>query len=135
MIEKSDYLFVYGTLLDEQNEFAIYLKKNCCYYSKGRFQGRLYDFGEYPGAIAEENCTNYVYGSIIRLKNISKDLKYLDDYEGFGEEQEQPNLFVRTTVEVETESGKINCWVYLYNLRVDGFKVIESGDYITYKSL
>jgi len=46
MKENNNYLFVYGTLLDESNEFAIYLKQNCSYYSKGKFRGRLYDLGE-----------------------------------------------------------------------------------------
>ena len=135
MKETGNYLFVYGTLLDESNEFAIYLKGNCSFYNKGRFQGKLYDLGEYPGAIADRNNRCYVYGSIIELKNTAEALKYLDDYEGFGEEQEQPNLFIRTIISVETESGKIDCWAYLYNLSVDGFEVIESGDYTGYKNL
>ena len=133
MKKNSNYLFVYGTLLDEQNEFAIYLKQNCSYYSKGRFRSRLYDLGEYPGAIADENYPGYIYGSIFELKNTAETLKYLDDYESFGEDQEQPNLFIREMAEVETDSRRINCWVYLYNLPVEGVRVIESGNYAEYR--
>ena len=133
MKENSNYLFVYGTLLDESNEFAIYLKQNCSYYSKGRFRSRLYDLGEYPGAIADENYPGYIYGSIFELKNTAETLKHLDDYEGFGEDQEQPNLFIREMAEVETDSRRINCWVYLYNLPVEGFRVIKSGNYAEYR--
>jgi len=133
MKENSNYLFVYGTLLDESNEFAIYLKQNCSYYSKGRFRSRLYDLGEYPGAIADENYPGYIYGSIFELKNTAETLKYLDDYESFGEDQEQPNLFIREMAEVETDSRRINCWVYLYNLPVEGFRVIKSGNYAEYR--
>jgi len=133
MKENSNYLFVYGTLLDESNEFAIYLKQNCSYYSKGRFRSRLYDLGEYPGAIADENYPGYIYGSIFELKNTAETLKYLDDYESFGEDQEQPNLFIREMAEVETDSRRINCWVYLYNLPVEGVRVIESGNYAEYR--
>jgi gamma-glutamylcyclotransferase (GGCT)/AIG2-like uncharacterized protein YtfP len=133
MKENSNYLFVYGTLLDESNEFAIYLKQNCSYYSKGRFRGRLYDLGEYPGAIADENYPAFVYGSIFKLKNAIEALKYLDDYESFGEDQEQPNLFFREMAKVETDNGRINCWVYLYNLPIEGFRVIESGNYAEYR--
>ena len=129
MIEKSNYLFVYGTLLDESNEFAIYLKQNCSYYSKGKFRGRLYDLGEYPGAIFDENHPDYVYGSIFGLKNSAEALRYLDEYEGFGEDQEQPNLFIREMLEVETDGGRIDCWIYLYNLPVDDLAIIKSGDY------
>ena len=135
MEETGNYLFVYGTLLDESNEFAIYLKQNCNNYSKGRFRGRLYDLGEYPGAVADGNYLGYVYGNIFELKNTAEALKYLDDYEGFGEDQEQPNLFIREMAEIETNSRRIDCWVYLYNLSIEGFRVIESGDYIGYKNL
>jgi gamma-glutamylcyclotransferase (GGCT)/AIG2-like uncharacterized protein YtfP len=132
MEEESVYLFVYGTLQDEQNEFAIYLKQNCSFYGKGRFKGKLYDLGEYPGAILDEKGDNYVYGSILNVKNISEVLIRLDEYEGFGEE-DRPNLFIREIVSIETNNGKVDCLVYLYNLSVDGFKIIDSGDYAVYK--
>jgi gamma-glutamylcyclotransferase (GGCT)/AIG2-like uncharacterized protein YtfP len=136
MIEKSNYLFVYGTLLDESNEFAIYLKQNCNYFGKGKLKGRLYDLGEYPGAIPDENYPGYVYGNVFELKNTAQAfLKYIDDYEGFGEDQEQPNLFIREMRDVETDSRRMDCWVYLYNLSVEDFRVIESGDYTGYKNL
>jgi gamma-glutamylcyclotransferase (GGCT)/AIG2-like uncharacterized protein YtfP len=133
MEEESVYLFVYGTLQDEQNEFAIYLKQNCSFYGKGRFKGKLYDLGEYPGAILDEKGDNYVYGSILNVKNISEVLIRLDEYEGFGEEEDRPNLFIREIVSIETNNGKVVCLVYLYNLSVDGFKTIDSGDYAVYK--
>jgi gamma-glutamylcyclotransferase (GGCT)/AIG2-like uncharacterized protein YtfP len=124
----NNYLFVYGTLLDDDNEFGRYLEHNCSFYAKGRFKGRLYDIGEYPGAVADDS-NGYVYGSIYIMNNAIETLKFLDDYEGFGEDQEQPNLFVREVIEVETNKGLINCEAYLYNLSVDGLRVIESGDY------
>jgi gamma-glutamylcyclotransferase (GGCT)/AIG2-like uncharacterized protein YtfP len=133
MKETGNYLFVYGTLLDESNEFGIYLKENCGYYSKGKFRGRLYDLVEYPGAILDKNGSNYVRGSILELKNVTEVLIQLDDYEGFGEDQEQPNLFIREMVEVDTDDGFLSCWVYLYNLPVEGCTWIDSGDYKEYK--
>ena len=126
-MDTNNYLFVYGTLLDDDNEFALYLKNNCSYYAEGRFKGRLYDIGEYPGAVADDSG-GYVYGSIYVLDN-DEVLVRLDDYEGFGEEQEQPNLFVREIIAVETDKGLIDCEVYLYNLSVDGLRVIDGGDY------
>lgn len=129
MREKSNYLFVYGTLLNEQNEFAIYLKQNCKFYAHGKFKGKLYDLGEYPGAILDESGINYIYGSILELKNTMDVLKNIDNYEGFGEDEDQPNLFVREMIDIETDNGLINCWVYLYNLPVGGFRLIDSGRY------
>ena len=133
MTQKNNYLFVYGTLLDEQNEFAIYLKQNCNFYGKGRFKGKLYDLGEYPGAVLDEKGDNYVCGSILEVKNISEVLIRLDEYEGFVHNQKEPNLFVREIITIETVNERTDCWVYLYNLQVEGFRLIESGDYSAYK--
>lgn len=135
MTSENTYLFVYGTLLDASNEFAIYLNLHCSFYSTGKVKGKLYDLGEYPGAIADENCTDYIYGNIFILNNSNEALKYLDDYEGFGDEQEQPNLFIRKMITVETDTERLKCWIYLYNLPIKGFKIIESGDYAEYRNL
>jgi gamma-glutamylcyclotransferase (GGCT)/AIG2-like uncharacterized protein YtfP len=130
----NNYLFVYGTLLNADNEFAIHLKNNCSFYANGKFKGRLYDIGEYPGAIADNQYAGYVYGCIFMMDNVVSALKYLDDYEGFGPEQEQPNLFAREIMSVESEKGIISCWCYLYNLPVDGLRLIVSGDYMRYRN-
>jgi len=128
------YLFVYGTLLNAANEFAIYLKNNCSFYADGKFKGRLYDMAEYPGAIVDEQYSGYVYGSIFMMDDAISALKYLDDYEGFGPEQEQPNLFIRELVKIDSDKGIISCWCYLYNLPVYGLRLIESGDYGSYRN-
>jgi len=44
----SDLLFIYGTLLKDDNEHAVYLKNNSTFYSAGKLKGKLYDIGEYP---------------------------------------------------------------------------------------
>ena len=124
-------LFVYGSLLDAGNEFAAHLSRNSTPYSTGNIKGRLYDIGEYPGTVIDANGYP-IQGSILSLNNPDKNLKILDDYEGFGDEQEKPNLFIRQLLPVETESGNINCWVYLYNLPVEGLHEIKSGDYLAY---
>jgi len=134
MEQTCNYLFVYGTLLDADNEFARYLNNNCTFYGNGKFKGRLYDIGEYPGAIADQNYHYYVYGNIFALNNSSKVLKYFDDYEGYDDEQDQPDLFIRRMMDIETVNGIVNCWVYLYSLPVNRFKLIESGNYVSYKN-
>jgi len=135
MEQTCNYLFVYGTLLDEGNEFATYLRDNCRFYAKGWFKGRLYDAGEYPGAIADESHPGYVYGQVFIMTDVEEALKYLDDYEGFGDKQEQPNLFVRELIKVAIDADTLNCWVYLYNLPFEGLILIEGGDYWEYKGL
>jgi gamma-glutamylcyclotransferase (GGCT)/AIG2-like uncharacterized protein YtfP len=131
-MEINSYLFVYGTLLDENNEFGAYLKDNCNFYKKARLKGNLYDLGEYPGAILQPDAGHFVHGDILRMDVPQETLKKLDDYEGFGKGYPQPNEFIRELVEVETDDQHLNCWVYLYNKPVDGLWHIESGDYMEY---
>lgn len=124
------HLFVYGTLLNSANSYGAYLQQHCTLLQAGKFSGKLYDIGEYPGAIANENNDQYVHGSIYLMDKPEKILKVIDDYEGFGDDQEQPNLFIRILTSIETLHGPIECWIYLYNLPVNGLLWIESGKYI-----
>lgn len=126
----NDLLFVYGSLLNNDNEFAHYLRQNADVLEPAFFKGRLFDCGEYPGAIADDAGYD-IHGTIYRL-NVNTALAILDDYEGFGYDQEQPNLFVRQMAAVKNETKIVNCWVYLYNLPVNGLTEITSGDYISY---
>ncbi|HEY0246531.1 MAG TPA: gamma-glutamylcyclotransferase family protein [Mucilaginibacter sp.] len=127
----TNLLFIYGTLLNPDNEFAAYLQKNSDLHCKGTFKGKLYDIGEYPGAVEDRNGKSYVHGSILILNNL-KALKVIDHYEGFGASEPQPNLFIRKLINAETTIGIVKCWVYLYNLPVDGLHLISSGDYFNY---
>jgi gamma-glutamylcyclotransferase (GGCT)/AIG2-like uncharacterized protein YtfP len=127
----TDLLFVYGSLLDSDNEFGQYLMNNSSFVSHAVFKGRLFDCGEYPGAVADVEGYK-VKGSIYKLNNLTNDLTVLDDYEGFGIEQEQPNLFVRELRAVTVDNGLVKCWIYLYNLSVEGLTEITSGDYVSY---
>ena len=133
MSQLRTYLFVYGTLLDRQNQFGAYLNDNCTFYADGKMRGKLYDLGEYPGAVLTDEENKFIHGKIFHLNNIKRVLKILDDYEGFGPEHEQPNLFTRVLIDTDTFNKKMKCWVYLYNLPVKGFNEIESGIYILEK--
>lgn len=132
-MDKNDsYLFVYGSLLDDSNEFAVYLKQNCTFYNKGKFEGKLYDMGLYPGAIVSAGSGEYVFGSIFFVNDPRFAFKVLDDYEGFGPYQSYPNLFTRQLVSIKTADSNVDCWTYLYNLPVIGLPQIISGDYLAY---
>ncbi len=127
----NQYLFIYGTLLQSDNEFALYLQKNSTLHGKGKFKGRLYNVGEYPGAVLDK-AGSYIYGSIVRLNDPAV-LNTLDIYEGYGPEQPKPNLFIRKMIKSETNKGIVDCWVYLYNLPVGDLRQISSGNYLKYK--
>ena len=127
----NQYLFIYGTLLQSGNEFALYLQKNSTSHCKGKFKGRLYDIGEYPGAVLD-NSGSYVYGNIVRLNDPAV-LNNLDIYEGYGSKRPKLNLFIRKLISAETDNGPLKCWVYLYNLPLTGINQITSGDYLGYQ--
>ncbi len=135
MEETGAYLFVYGTLLDAKNEFGAYIRQHCTRHGNGKFKGELYDIGEYPGALLKPDNNQFVHGIIYILDNPDEILKILDDYEGFGADQPQPNEFIRTRISIEGGLGLTDCWVYLYNLPVNGLVQIANGDYLRYKGL
>jgi len=122
-------LFVYGTLLDAQNEYALYLKSHSNLFSRGKIKGKLYDIGQYPGAILSYQENEYIYGTILEINDGKNVLPVIDDYEGFGHDQPQPNEFIRVITEVETAVGLLNSWIYLYNLSVEELPQIKSGRY------
>ena len=134
MNDVSHYLFVYGTLLDGDNPYCAFLKENSGFYDVGKLRGKLYDIGNYPGAILSTAPEVFVHGSIFLICHPKATLKELDDYEGFGDDFSQPNEFVRELVEVATGETSLKCWVYLYNLPVSTFPEIKSGDYLKAKT-
>jgi gamma-glutamylcyclotransferase (GGCT)/AIG2-like uncharacterized protein YtfP len=123
-------LFVYGTLLDEDNKYGIYLRDNSTFFSSGKLRGILYDIGEYPGAVLSAGGNDFIYGIILEIDDPSAVLALIDMYEGFGEDQPQPNEFIRVLTEAETDRGPVDCWIYLYNLSIYGLTPIENGKYI-----
>ena len=126
----NNLLCIYGSLLNASNEFAAYLNKYAHVYTTGKFNGKLYDIGEYPGAIASTEDTNWVSGTVMLLNHPETTLSVIDDYEGYGPDQEQPNLFIRELATINTPKGRMVCWIYLYNLPVTGLRQITSGDYL-----
>ena len=134
METKSAYLFVYGTLLQPGNEYARYLTSHCTLIGPAKFKGTLYDIGQYPGAIANAFIDTYVHGSIFLMDDAASVLRVLDDYEGIGPNDPHPHEYNRQLFDVETDTGQLNCWVYLYNLPLDGYTQISSGDYNQYLS-
>ena len=128
----SQFLFVYGTLLQPGNEFAEYLNQHCKFISAGKIKGRLYDIGEYPGALTDSNEEIYIYGSVFMMDDPDAILKVIDDYEGIGGLYSHPQEYVRELVDILTDNCNVSCWMYIYNLAVDNYNQICAGDYIQY---
>ncbi|WP_372752468.1 gamma-glutamylcyclotransferase [Mariniflexile sp.] len=129
---KSDYLFVYGTLLkDFESYMSKFLERNSEFVGEGYFHGNLYKVSWYPGAVLSDNAEEKVYGHIFRILNPEKTFKVLDDYEGIGDTGEHANEYTRTLIEASLDNKEsVKTWVYLYNLPTTSLKHIVSGKYV-----
>ena len=123
-------LFVYGTL---RRGFAPHehLRSSARFLGKGTILGRLYDLGEFPGAIPSEQPSEEVEGELYELGNLGQQLKALDEYEEFDPENPAKSLFVRQRVNVRLETGeKLEAWTYFLPEKPSKARRIFSGDYL-----
>ncbi|MCA1850265.1 MAG: gamma-glutamylcyclotransferase [Acidobacteria bacterium] len=126
-----DYLFIYGTLMPEHapDEIADAVRR-LCYVGPACVRGRLYDLGQYPGAIIDASSHMKVYGQLFMLPDDLSTLRALDAYEGFEPEDTHNSLFVRERAAAMLEDGQvIQCWVYVYNRDPGSAPLIPGGDY------
>jgi len=133
MITINRYLFVYGTLLAQGNPYAAYLQQHCKLIGEGKFRGRLYDIGEYPGAINDTDSDLFVYGSIYLMDDAVKTLSVIDEYEGIASNEPEPHEYTRTLIDIDTENGIVISWTYLYSWPVEGKVQITNGNYTDYR--
>lgn len=133
-MELGSYLFVYGSLLkDQDNAMACFLQEHSTFINEGFFNGRLYQVSWFPGAVLSDQKSDRVYGHIFQLNDDRVVFPVLDDYEGIGESYEEPQLFKKVLVSVRLKNGQnLNCWTYLYNRSVDELQQITTGNYLEY---
>ena len=124
------FVFVYGTLMKGFQE-DWQTKAGARLVGRGRINGRLYDLGEYPGAIctAGDSGEN-VKGKLYQVKDAELATKILDRFEEFFPRRPRKSLFVRIIELVTLEDGaRENAWVYVYNQGVDETKLLPGDDY------
>lgn len=124
------YLFVYGTLMKEFDE-SWQQRFGARLIGTGKISARLYDLGEYPGAIAtnadDRDC---VIGELYYLRNLKGAIEKLDHYEEYFPSEPRKSLFIRKKTLVEMESGvRDTAWTYFYNRAVSEKQRIPAGDY------
>lgn len=101
------------------------LPAHAAFIGPGTFQGKLYNLGRYPGAVASTEASDRVVGEVYALRREKHSLESLDAYEG--------NLFRRERVSITLITGdRINAWIYLYVGPIEGQPVIPGGDYVTF---
>jgi gamma-glutamylcyclotransferase (GGCT)/AIG2-like uncharacterized protein YtfP len=131
MAAANNLLFVYGTLLIADNQFARYMNQHAKFYRSGKFKGKLYDLGSYPGAILHTDAQGFVHGSIYHINN-PEAWAILDEYEGISPTEPHPQQYTREQINIETDEGAIKSWIYLYNWPVEKHRLIASGNYLQY---
>ncbi len=126
-----EYLFLYGTLLPNKapTETAL-LVNRLRRVGPARVAGRLYDLGEYPGAILDPAAKTSIHGELFELPEDPAILRKFDRYEEFDRENRENSLFIRTRTRVKTEDGRMReSWVYVYNQNPGRAPRIVDGDY------
>jgi gamma-glutamylcyclotransferase (GGCT)/AIG2-like uncharacterized protein YtfP len=113
----SNYLFAYGTLQPEHSpdEIASAVAQ-LTPVGKGFVRGKLYDLGDYPGAVLSPSSKGKISGTVFRLPQDETVLRKIDEYEEFDPLAPAKSLFVRSLHPVTLTAGKtLQCWVYVYN--------------------
>jgi gamma-glutamylcyclotransferase (GGCT)/AIG2-like uncharacterized protein YtfP len=128
----SEYLFLYGTL--KPNEAAVDVAKvvkSLRRVGTATVPGRLYDFGDYPGAITDCNSAKKIHGDVFELPvEAHASLHALDQYEEFDVNNPEQSLFLRKKVSAKLFDGReLNCWMYVYNKEPGKARQITSGNY------
>jgi gamma-glutamylcyclotransferase (GGCT)/AIG2-like uncharacterized protein YtfP len=127
----AEYLFLYGTLKpNEAASDAAETVRTLHRVGSATVRGRLYDFGEYPGAVLDRTAKTSIKGELFELPNDDAPLKALDDYEEFDRTDRKNSLFVRARTVATLRGGRqLNAWVYVYNRDPGSAQQITSGDY------
>lgn len=127
---KKNRLFVYGTLRRGFALHRVLRGLGLRYLGKGSIRGSLYDLGEYPGAVTSSSLRRRIDGEVYDLSDPSRQLKKLDEVEGFHPGEPDNSLFVRRLGTVRLANGKrLRAWVYFLPQRPLGARPLENGDY------
>jgi len=88
--------------------------------ASARLPGRLYDLGEYRGAVFDPAAPCFVQGDLVETGPASPPLAWFDAYEG--------SEFRRERHEVETANGaRVACWAYALVQEPDASRLIPAG--------
>jgi gamma-glutamylcyclotransferase (GGCT)/AIG2-like uncharacterized protein YtfP len=130
MKQRTQKLFVYGTL---RRGFALHsrlARLDARYLGKGRIAGNLYNLGEYPGAVPSRSRGKAVEGEVYELQDPEKQLKTLDRAEEFNPAVPERSLFIRQKATVRLTGGRrVRAWVYFLPRRPSKARILSSGDF------
>jgi gamma-glutamylcyclotransferase (GGCT)/AIG2-like uncharacterized protein YtfP len=129
-------LFVYGTLRRDNGD-AIHslLQKRARLVGDGTVGGQLFDLGEYPGLVLSPSASEKVYGEVYELDPsvLEVTIRALDDYEGIGSADPQPQEYRREAVRVNMDDGStLEAWAYVLSSVPNGCTRIP-GNYLEWR--
>lgn len=125
------YLFLYGTLMQHESDEEVALVVNRLHrVGAASVRGRLYDFGDYPGAVVDPSSNTSVRGELVELPDDESFLHTLDRYEEFDPTDPQNSLFIRTKARIQLTDGRsVDAWMYIYNKHPGDAPIITGGTY------
>ena len=111
-----EYLFAYGTLRQGHAGGAVAEKVGSLKrIGKGRVSGRLYDLGDFPGAVLDAAAPSQIVGEVYEVTDRSI-WETLNSYEGFDPADPAGSLFVLQKCRPDLEDGRsLECWIYVFN--------------------
>jgi pyruvate carboxylase len=128
-----ELLFVYGTLREDvAHPMAAVLRRYASRIGTASFRGRLFDLGEYPGAVPSLDAADRVVGELYRIEPGREAALFseLDRYEDCDPDDPSAGEYVRVRARIEPEVGKpVEAWIYQYNRPTHRSSRIDSGDY------
>lgn len=128
----SQHLFLYGTLISSEapKEIASIVKR-FRRVGSGHVRGKLYDFGEFPGAVLDPSSRTIIHGELVALPPEEQILEALDRYEEFDPSDPKRSLFVRKKAKIQMADGSSReGWIYVYNRHPGSAKLLRGGDYL-----
>lgn len=124
------HLFVYGTLRRGFQSHEILRRFRAQFLARGQVRGRLYDLGEYPGAVESVSKADRVLGEVYRLPNPAHAFAVLDRFEGFDPGNTRSSLFERKETTVALAGGdQVQAWIYWMQNSRGLARRLTSGDY------
>ena len=131
----SEHLFLYGTLLPgKAPEEIAGVVKRFRRLGPASVRGKLYDFGEFPGAIIDQSCRTMIHGELVLLPADNRVFEVLDRYEEFDPLRPKRSLFIRKKAKVRLADGSsLEGWIYVYNRPPGNAKLVRGGDYLRSK--
>lgn len=134
---RSEYIFVYGTLMKKYplNAHLQLFEMHARYISDAFTTGNLFLIDYYPGLV-ETDTFESVHGEIFEILDAEKLFASLDHYEDYYSTDESRSLFIRKQIQVYFSVHKepVTAWTYVFNKPTALFRHIESGNFMEFIS-